>query len=116
MASEPVVAVGASGAIFGLYGTYIALLQRSLSEEPSSLCLKEIIIFVAINLLVGLLPGIDNAAHIGGLLCGLLLPGFLSFPSSQAVFKSYAQGVGHLHIYYMVSLVTTTRAIALFYV
>lgn len=81
--AEPVVAVGASGAIFGLYGTYIALLIRGLyPKSQTKLVLKEIVIFVAINLLVGLLPGIDNAAHIGGLLCGLLL-GFLSFPSCK---------------------------------
>lgn len=81
--AEPVVAVGASGAIFGLYGTYIALLIRGLyPKSQTKLVLKEIVIFVAINLLAGLLPGIDNAAHIGGLLCGLLL-GFLSLPSCK---------------------------------
>ena len=72
--AEPVVAVGASGAIFGLYGAYIALLLgRIYPKQHTKSILKETAIFIGFNLLMGILPGIDNAAHIGGLLCGIAL-------------------------------------------
>lgn len=72
--TEPIVAVGASGAIFGLYGAYIALLLGGVyPKSHAKFVLRETAIFVGINLLAGIVPGIDNAAHIGGLLCGLLL-------------------------------------------
>lgn len=34
--------------------------------------LRATVVFIGINLLVGIVTGIDNAAHIGGLLCGFL--------------------------------------------
>ena len=81
--TEPLVAVGASGAIFGLYGTYIALLLgRVYPKSHRKSLLKEIVIFIGINLVVGILPGIDNAAHIGGLSCGFLL-GFIFLDSCK---------------------------------
>lgn len=75
--TEPGVAVGASGAIFGLYGAYIAQLAGGVyPKSESRLVLREMLIIIGVNLLVGIVPGIDNAAHIGGLVCGLLL-GFM---------------------------------------
>lgn len=35
--------------------------------------LRETVVFIGINLLAGIVSGIDNAAHTGGLLCGFLL-------------------------------------------
>ena len=80
--NDTVVSVGASGAIFGLYGVLlILLLSKMVSPSLSKLFLISIIFFIAYNLSVGLLgQGIDNAAHIGGLLAGILL-GFLTLPS-----------------------------------
>lgn len=72
--TEPFVAVGASGAIFGLYGAYIALLIGGLyPKKYMKSVLKETLFFIGINLLAGILPGVDNAVHIGGLLCGFFL-------------------------------------------
>ena len=71
------VGVGASGAIFGLYGVLTALIIASkvnVKEKRGMLLIS--LPFIAINLLLGLSGGIDNSAHIGGLICGLII-GFL---------------------------------------
>lgn len=68
------VSVGASGAIFGLYGAILGLLLTdAFPKEGKKGMFIMIGIFVGINLLFGLTGGIDNAAHIGGLLSGGLL-------------------------------------------
>ncbi len=68
-----IVSAGASGAIFGLYGVFLALLTTNwLPAEVRNGMLKSIALFVGFNLMLGMSAGIDNAAHIGGLLSGLL--------------------------------------------
>ncbi len=67
--------IGASGAIFGLYGAILALLIWDVvkSKKPSYGMLFFAIIYVGINLLWGMIGGIDNAAHVGGLISGLII-------------------------------------------
>jgi membrane associated rhomboid family serine protease len=66
--------VGASGAIFGLYEIFLSLLlNRVYPKEVSKSFLLAMLIFLGFNLLVGVSGGIDNAAHLGGLLSGMLL-------------------------------------------
>jgi rhomboid protease GluP len=68
------VSAGASGAIFGMYGLFLALLTTDLIEKSArKALLTSIAIFVGYNLINGLKGGIDNAAHIGGLLSGLVI-------------------------------------------
>lgn len=68
------VSAGASGAIFGMYGVFLALLTTNLIEKSArKALLTSIGIFVGYNLLNGLKDGIDNAAHIGGLLSGCII-------------------------------------------
>jgi rhomboid protease GluP len=71
------VAMGASGAIFGLYGGLLAilLLHRNTVPRPRIMPIaKSAAIFIAINLLYGLSQSnVDMAAHIGGLASGFLL-------------------------------------------
>jgi rhomboid protease GluP len=65
------ISVGASGAIFGLFGAVIALLlTNSIPAKGRTGLLVIIGGYVVINLLWGLTGGSDNAAHIGGLLVG----------------------------------------------
>ncbi|MDO4790636.1 MAG: rhomboid family intramembrane serine protease [Porphyromonas sp.] len=72
--TPPVVGVGASGAIFGLYGAFVALLlTKAFSSVTMKSLLKDSVIFIGANLLIGIAPGIDNAAHIGGLIGGFVL-------------------------------------------
>lgn len=76
-----VISVGASGAIFGMYGLSVALIARKVyPTEFGKQFLKNNAIFIALNLGYGFTgANIDNAAHIGGLVCGFLL-GFLVKP------------------------------------
>jgi rhomboid protease GluP len=74
------ISAGASGAIFGMYGLFLALLTTSLVEKRNrKQLLASILFFVIYNLLNGLKPGIDNAAHFGGLVSGLII-GYLFVP------------------------------------
>jgi rhomboid protease GluP len=71
------VSMGASGAIFGLYGGVLAvlLLHRNTVPRPRIIAIaKSAAIFIAINLLYGLSQSnVDVAAPLGGLTSGFLL-------------------------------------------
>jgi rhomboid protease GluP len=70
--SAGVAAVGASGAIFGMLGAWLAynLRRRSLSMARANV--QSALFLIAINLVFGFtVPGIDNLAHIGGLVSGV---------------------------------------------
>jgi rhomboid protease GluP len=70
---EPAVSAGASGAVFGVYGLFLALLTtRLIPKQARMQLLQGIAIFVVYNLVMGLRSGVDNAAHIGGLLSGIV--------------------------------------------
>jgi rhomboid protease GluP len=74
------LSAGASGAIFGMYGVFLALLTTNLIEKTRrSALLTSIAIFVGYNLINGAKGGIDNAAHLGGLVSGVLI-GYLFYP------------------------------------
>ncbi|MGH2522224.1 MAG: rhomboid family intramembrane serine protease [Anaerolineales bacterium] len=72
---SPAPSVGASGAIFGLIGAMAVLLYRNrrVFGERGRRSLQSIIVIALINLAIGLQGGIDNWAHFGGLVGGLLL-------------------------------------------
>jgi rhomboid protease GluP len=79
--NDLVISAGASGAIFGLYGVFLAMLSTNLIDKAErKALLASIGIFVAYNLIYGMKEGIDNAAHIGGLVSGILI-GYSFFPS-----------------------------------
>lgn len=71
---DPLIpAVGASGAIFGLLGAWLAfnLRRRSLSLARSNI--QGALLLIGLNLLLGfMLPNIDNLAHVGGLVAGVI--------------------------------------------
>ena len=74
------ISAGASGAIFGMYGVFLAMLTTNLIEKSArGPLLTSIAIFVGYNLLNGMKGGIDNAAHIGGLISGIII-GYSFFP------------------------------------
>jgi len=75
------ISAGASGAIFGMYGVFLAMLTTNLIEKSArKALLTSIAVFVGYNLMNGLKGGIDNAAHIGGLIGGLVI-GYALIPS-----------------------------------
>ena len=60
--------VGASGAVFGLFGAILILGKRYGADMKSTL------ITVALNLAIGFtIPGIDWRAHVGGLIGGAVV-------------------------------------------
>ena len=88
--------VGASGAIFGLFGllfvsTYV---HKPLLGRQARALTSQIGILIVINLVIGFgimgFVAIDNAAHIGGLLFGALL-GFAVPPRGAASIRSLFQ-------------------------
>ena len=73
-----VISAGASGALFGLLGAgfYLERVVKKRVKEKTGLVVKTGAFgaMVAINVALGfMIPGIDNAAHIGGLLFGIAL-------------------------------------------
>lgn len=82
--NDNIVSVGASGAIFGLFGLLLSLLitkQLNIPQEAMKSLLSSTLIFVGYNLVFGFArEGIDNAAHIGGLVSGFVI-GFMYKPS-----------------------------------
>jgi membrane associated rhomboid family serine protease len=81
---DATVSIGASGAIFGLYGSLLALiLTKVYPKEFGKAFLPSILIFVGYNLVMGLRGSIDNAAHLGGLVSGFLI-GLLLSPRLKA--------------------------------
>jgi rhomboid protease GluP len=72
---------GASGAIFGLAGVLITTLyygKHNLPHDSVRRLLGYVVRFSFLNLLFGLKGHIDNAAHVGGLVTGLLIGLFLA--------------------------------------
>jgi len=75
------VSAGASGAIFGMYGVFLAMLTTNIIDKKTrSALFASIGVFVVFNLMNGVKAGIDNAAHIGGLIGGLII-GYAYYPS-----------------------------------
>ncbi|KAL6534292.1 Retinoblastoma-like protein 1 [Orobanche hederae] len=102
------ISVGASGALFGLLGGMLSELITNWSIYAKKVAaLSTLVIIIAINLAVGILPQVDNFAHIGGFLSGFLLgfvflmrpqygwvsqrynPSRLSVTSASPKFKTY---------------------------
>jgi membrane associated rhomboid family serine protease/Tfp pilus assembly protein PilF len=70
------VSAGASGAIFGVagaFGSYLYFKKTPMDRVLVRQKLKSLAIFVGYNLLRGAGGGIDNSAHMGGLVAGLVL-------------------------------------------
>jgi len=76
MTYENIVSVGASGAIFGMYGLLLSLAVTKtiiIPKETRSQLIYSIVFFIGYNLLYGITQeGIDNAAHAGGLISGFV--------------------------------------------
>jgi len=87
---SPNISLGASTAIFGLIaaqGVYIYKNRHLLGRAAKPL-LTNVLFMIAVNLFLGLSPGIDNWAHMGGLAGGFLYAWFAgpSFGISENMF------------------------------
>lgn len=112
-----IVSVGASGSIFGVFGALLALLFRSQDEVPMPVLRYwlPISLFVIYNIISGASqPGIDNAAHVGGLLAGISIGAIMvrpldskdGFPARKALIAAlFACACAVLPLWYMGTLV-----------
>jgi rhomboid protease GluP len=74
--SDGLVVVGASGAIFGLFGILFAASRMHLPmlDRRSRNVLSQVGALIVLNIIIGFTsPAIDNIAHLGGLVAGLLM-------------------------------------------
>ncbi|RVW74769.1 RHOMBOID-like protein 2 [Vitis vinifera] len=77
------ISVGASGALFGLLGAMLSELITNWSMYTNrAAALLTLLVIVAVNLTVGILPRVNNFAHIGGFVTGFFL-GFILMPRPQ---------------------------------
>ena len=73
-----VISIGASGAVFGLIGVLLVLALLPGVEIPNATPLR-IVLVIGYSIYSGMNEvNIDNAAHVGGVLCGVV-SGFLLF-------------------------------------
>ncbi|GEN31098.1 rhomboid protease GluP [Cerasibacillus quisquiliarum] len=78
------VSAGASGAIFGLFGAilFFGIYYKELFFKTMGM---NIIFLVCLNVTIGfMLPAIDNAAHLGGLIAGFLGAGVVHLPHKKS--------------------------------
>lgn len=87
IATSSSISAGASGAIFGLFGSllYFGYHYR---VYLGSVLKSQLIPLIILNLGLGfILPGIDNAAHIGGLIGGVLISACLGVKYKSTNFE-----------------------------
>jgi rhomboid protease GluP len=103
-----VPSVGASGAIFGLAGALIAAFKLGEFSVPRSALsgtLRSLGAFVVYNLIFGfILPGVDNTAHIGGLVTGLIVGALI------ALIAPHEHGPRRIAIFLTLTLVLAAGA------
>ena len=79
-AFSPGLAIGASGAIFGIISSLVIFFYRQREKIPgANLKFRAMYTLILINLVFGfMIPRIDNAGHLGGLITGLLAAWFIA--------------------------------------
>mgnify|MGYP006280723641 CR=1 FL=1 len=102
-----IISAGASGAIFGLYGVFLALLTTKIIDKSArKTLLITIAAFATYNMLFGVQFGIDNAAHIGGLVSGIFI-GFALIPSLINPHSRQLKYASNLAIVFIILSLTT---------
>ncbi|MDP8904055.1 MAG: rhomboid family intramembrane serine protease [Chloroflexota bacterium] len=91
----PTSSVGASGAVFGLFGLLAVanFVHKPVLGRQARALSGQIVFLIVINVAIGFtFPRIDNAAHLGGLAGGAFL-GLTVVPRGVATLSSLWQGV-----------------------
>jgi membrane associated rhomboid family serine protease len=78
------IGVGASGAIFGVAGALLVFTHNRRRQQFMANFQRSLLIFIGLNLVLGFaIAGIDNVAHIGGLLAGGAIGAGFDRPSER---------------------------------
>lgn len=81
--NEKSVSVGASGAIFGLFGSILVFSIKERKRVKKEYILN-LIGIISLNLVIGFsMNNIDNLGHIGGIIGGTIISIFLSYKNKQ---------------------------------
>lgn len=89
----PALSAGASGAIFGLLGTMLAFFRSNREKfgKWGRQRLLNLVVIAGLNLALGFtVPGIDNLAHLAGLLSGVAL-GWVLAPHYQVAWDNQGE-------------------------
>ncbi|MGB5533630.1 MAG: rhomboid family intramembrane serine protease [Acidimicrobiia bacterium] len=84
------VSIGASGAIFGLFGAWIFVAWKMRNTPGGRSMFTQLFVLLAINVVISFSPGIDGLAHLGGFVAGL---GIAALWSVFAAGKANAVGI-----------------------
>ena len=77
------VSAGASGAVFAVMGAMIWVVIRN-RGRLQDISTRQMLVMAAFSLYFGFASsGVDNAAHVGGMICGILLAVALYHPRSS---------------------------------
>lgn len=94
---QDVVSVGASGAIFGVFGALLSFLvvHRARMPRLAYARLRTMTLsFVGYSLVIGFaIPGVDNAAHVGGLIGGVAVGWILAATDRSAALRLLAVAI-----------------------
>lgn len=88
--------LGASGAIFGLFGALFAI-GLKLGERGRELVQSNIGILVINLLWTFMVPGISWQAHVGGLIAGFILTYILFYPPRPVMTRAYDPSTGAVY-------------------
>ena len=78
--AEYAVSAGASGAVFAVMGAMLYVVIRS-RGRIQDISVRQMMIMAGFSLYFGFTStGVDNAAHVGGLVCGFILAALLYHP------------------------------------
>lgn len=90
-----ILGVGASGAIFGVIGALLVFVYNRRSSQFVAGYMRGLLGIIGFNLVIGfVIPGIDNWAHIGGLVGGILLGLGFDKAGPNAMARHAALGAG----------------------
>ncbi|MBN2796247.1 MAG: rhomboid family intramembrane serine protease [Clostridia bacterium] len=89
---SPHAAIGASGAVFGIFGLHVYLFIKN-REAYLKLFNKDVLQLLVINIFIGfVIPNIDYWGHLGGLLGGFLVATTFGLSRQASFIKSIIVG------------------------
>jgi rhomboid protease GluP len=86
------ISAGASGSLFGMFGALLVFgfkYRNSIPPMFQRAVGKGVIPVIVVNLFIGMLPGIDNSAHVGGLIAGALLAAVIPFKKPGSITPAF---------------------------